>query len=174
MLVAVISWAIANYQPLPPINHWQARLYMYNVYEPFHLKRSQLGGGVVGSPHISSLSTKSWLMKEGPTKHIIFTTSCHLALPQKHMTTTSHPRCHPSAILSDRPMHQPYRTTGTVTEVLALVPIPERLLEHKVLLELPHPRHSAKLPQNEWPHRETRWIFVVNWGKIQWKMGRFQ
>ena len=43
-------------------------------------------GGLL-TPHISSLSTKSWLMKEGPTKNIIFTLHVIIYYPpqKKHI-----------------------------------------------------------------------------------------
>ena len=152
---------------------------------PFISNVANFFGGVVVSPHISSLSTKSWLMiNEGRTykKHHFYHFMSSFIPPPKTYMWQQHliPGVIPQPFYLTDPCTN--RTTGTVTKVLALVPIPERLLEHKVLLELPHPRHSAKLPQNEWPlkfrnfrtHRETRQNFRVNWGKIQWKMGRFK
>lgn len=132
-------------------------------------------GGVVDSPHISSFCTTSWLMKEKPTKKHHFYDFMSSFIPRK---TTYMWQQHPIPGVIPQPFYLTdpctNRTTGTVTEVLALVPIPERLLEHKVLLELPHPRHSAKLPQNEWPlkfrnfraHRETRRNFIVIGGRF--------
>lgn len=157
MLVAVISWAysITLYQVIkspfrmdPKDSKLQTfttnqpltskTIHIQWVYEPFHLKHSQFWGGCWLSSHL--ILKYKILIHEGRTykKHRVYHfMSSFIPPPKTYMTTTSHPRCHTPAILSDRPMHQPYH----------VVPSPRYL-------------HWCQYPKGCWNIR-SYWSFLI-------------